>query len=241
MPARRSDHATPRRDGWTALAQVIDAGLVAAADPARAASERAYLKSERRFLGVGVPATRRIVRDALRAHPTADRAELWRAVDSLWAGDAFEHRRAAVELLVICREVLGVEDLDRLEVMCRGAETWALLDELAARVVGSVVERFPAQGGDVLDRWAIDPDSFWLRRTALLALLDPLRAGGGDFDRFGRYADSMLHEREFFIRKAIGWVLRDTSKRRPELVRAWVEPRLDAMSGVTRREATRYL
>ena len=146
-----------------------------------------------------------------------------------------------MELLVICREVLGVEDLDRLEVMCRGAETWALLDELAARVVGSVVERFPAQGGDVLDRWAIDPDSFWLRRTALLALLDPLRAGGGDFDRFGRYADSMLHEREFFIRKAIGWVLRDTSKRRPELVRAWVEPRLDAMSGVTRREATRYL
>ena len=51
----------------------------------------------------------------------------------------------------------------------------------------------------------------------------------------------MLGEREFFIRKAIGWVLRDTSKRRPELVRAWVEPRLEQMSGVTRREAVKYL
>ena len=230
MPVRRSE-----------LVGAVDAGLRASTDPARAESERAYLKSDRRFLGVGVPVTRRIVRDAVRAHPPADRAELWRAVDALWAGDAFEHRRAAVEVLVICRELLGIEDLDRLEAMCRGAETWALLDELAARVVGSVVERFPGESGAVLDRWATDAESFWVRRAALLALLDPLREGDGDFERFGRYADAMLHEREFFIRKAIGWVLRDTSKRRPELVRAWVEPRLDAMSGVTRREATKYL
>ncbi len=235
MPARRSDPATP------GLAQTIDAGLRASTDPARAESERAYLKSDRQFLGVGVPVTRRIVRDAFRAHPPADRAALWRAVDGLWGGEAFEHRRAAVEVLVIGRELLGVADLDRLESMCRDAETWALLDELAVRVVGSIVERFPADSGGVLDRWATDFGSFWVRRAALLALLEPLRAGGGDFERFGRYADSMLHEREFFIRKAIGWVLRDTSKRRPELVRAWVEPRLDAMSGVTRREATRYL
>lgn len=122
-----------------------------------------------------------------------------------------------------------------------GFETWALLDELAVRVVGSVIERFPAESGPLLDRWAEDPGSFWVRRAALLALLDPLRSGAGDFDRFGRYADAMLGDPEFFIRKAIGWVLRDTAKRRPDLVRAWVEPRMGAMSGVTRREAMKYL
>ena len=80
-----------------------------------------------------------------------------------------------------------------------------------------------------------------MRRSALLALLLPLRRGDGDFERFSRYADAMLEEREFFIRKAIGWVLRDTSKRRPELVAAWLGPRAGRASGVTVREAVKYL
>ena len=92
----------------------------------------------------------------------------------------------------------------------------------------------------ILDRWATD-DDFWVRRSALLALLLPLRRGGGDFARFGRYADAMLEEREFFIRKAIGWVLRDTSRKRPELVYAWLRPRVARASGVTVREAVKHL
>ncbi|MEA2447730.1 MAG: hypothetical protein QOK47_1367, partial [Actinomycetota bacterium] len=58
---------------------------------------------------------------------------------------------------------------------------------------------------------------------------------------FARNADLMLEEKEFFIRKAIGWVLREMSKRRPEEVRDWIEPRADRASGVTLREARKYL
>ncbi len=94
--------------------------------------------------------------------------------------------------------------------------------------------------GPVLDRWAID-DDFWIRRSALLALLVPLRRGAGDFDRFARYADVMLEEKEFFIRKAIGWVLRDTARRRPDLVFGWALPRAERMSGVTVRELVKPL
>ena len=75
----------------------------------------------------------------------------------------------------------------------------------------------------------------------MLALLVPLRQGGGDFDRFGRYADAMLNEREFFIRKAIGWVLRDTGRKRPDLVYEWLLPRAARASGVTIREAVKPL
>ena len=82
---------------------------------------------------------------------------------------------------------------------------------------------------------------FWVRRSAMLALLIPLRQGEGDFDRFGRYADGMLEEKEFFIRKAIGWVLREVSKKRPELVFDWIAPRTHRASGVTMREAVKYL
>ncbi|HEY5013186.1 MAG TPA: DNA alkylation repair protein [Acidimicrobiia bacterium] len=92
----------------------------------------------------------------------------------------------------------------------------------------------------MLDRWAVD-DDFWIRRSALLALLGPLRGGTGDFDRFSRYADAMLEEKEFFVRKAIGWVLRETAKKRPELVYHWLLPRAARASGVTVREAVKPL
>jgi len=68
-----------------------------------------------------------------------------------------------------------------------------------------------------------------------------LGRGHGDWKRFRRYADSMLAEEEFFIRKAIGWVLRETSKKQPERVRKYVASRLERMSGVTFREAVRRL
>ena len=75
----------------------------------------------------------------------------------------------------------------------------------------------------------------------MLCLLPALRRGGGDFDRFAGYADAMLDEREFFIRKAIGWVLREVSKKRPALVAEWLGPRTARASGVTFREAVKYL
>ena len=92
----------------------------------------------------------------------------------------------------------------------------------------------------MLDRWAA-ADDFWLRRAAMLALLVPLRQGRGDFERFGRYADAMLDEHEFFVRKAIGWVLRDTARKRPDLVYEWLLPRATRASTVTIREAVKPL
>jgi 3-methyladenine DNA glycosylase AlkD len=105
--------------------------------------------------------------------------------------------------------------------------------------VGPLVEGHP-ELTSTLDRWAGD-DDFWIRRSALLAHLLPLRQGRGDFDRFAGYADAMLEEREFFIRKAIGWVLRDTSRKRPQLVYEWLRPRAGRASGVTVREAVKHL
>jgi 3-methyladenine DNA glycosylase AlkD len=146
---------------------------------------------------------------------------------------------AAVELLDLGVELLRPEDLRLVERLLRDSRTWALVDGLAASVAGPLVERNPELGA-ILDRWAVD-DDVWLRRSSLLALLLPLRRGAGEFDRFSRYADVMLDEREFFIRKAIGGVLRETGRKRPDLVYAWLEPRASRASGITVREAVKYL
>ena len=89
-----------------------------------------------------------------------------------------------------------------------------------------------------LRRWARDRD-FWVRRTALLAQLDALRRGGGDFDLFAEIAAPMLGEKEFFIRKALGWVLREVSKKRPALSHAFLRRHLGALSGLTLREGAK--
>ncbi len=217
----------------------IEAGLRAHADPVRARGAKAYLKSEWEFIGVATPVFRRAIKDALAAAPLRDRTTLLTAVSALWANDVFELRAAAVELLDMHGALLSPTDLALVERLIRESRTWALVDSLAAHVAGSLVERHPKLAR-TLDRWARDGD-FWVRRSAMLALLVPLRRGGGDFDRFARYADAMLEEREFFIRKAIGWVLREVSKKRPALVADWISPRMHRASGVTRREALKYL
>ena len=145
----------------------------------------------------------------------------------------------AVLLLEAFQPLLRPADIVLLERMIRQSKTWAFVDELAIVIVGPLVERSPDLLR-VLDRWAWDND-FWLRRSAMLALLRPLRRGDGDFRRFARYAERMLEEREFFIRKSIGWILRETGKRRPDVVHAWLLPRAARASGVTIREAVKYL
>ena len=221
------------------IAQEIDAALRAAGDPARSEAERRYLKSTLEHYGTSVPATRRVVTTVLSERAALDHDALIAVVEALWARPVHECRAAAVELLELHCDLLGAADIGLLERLIRDSRTWALADGLAASVTGPLVDRVP-ELGSVLDRWAQD-DDFWLRRSALLALLIPLRQGGGDFERFGRYADAMLEEKEFFIRKAIGWVLRDTSRKRPELVAAWLAPRARHASGVTVREAVKYL
>lgn len=227
--------------GSTPTAAILS-DLRAAADPHRAAFERAYLKSGRDFLGVSVPATRKIVRAQFRTGAIAGREAALATAETLWDGPVFECRRAAVEVLAASVADLDERDLTSVEAYVRDGETWAIVDPLAIEVAGRIVARgVGAEVGGTLDRWATDADSFWVRRLSLLALLPSLRASSTEWNRFVRYADTMLPEKEFFIRKAIGWVAREVATRRPDDVRAWAEPRWERMSGVTRREVERHL
>jgi 3-methyladenine DNA glycosylase AlkD len=225
--------------GPAAEAEEIAEELRGEGDPARAAQERHYLKSDLHHFGASVPAIRKVVKAFAKDHPDLDRSEVVALTEALWAEPVHERRMAAVALLDHYGDQLLPTDLPLLERLIRESRGWALVDGLAASVVGPLVERSPGLA-DELDRWATDPD-LWVRRSALLALLPPLRRGEGDFDRFARYADGMLEEREVFIRKAIGWVLRETGKRRPDLVYRWILLRASRASGVTVREAVKPL
>lgn len=228
-----------RRVDTSQLADQIGAALRERGTPGRAERERAYLKSDLEHYGTTMPAIRSVARAAATQHRDLSHDDLLALVDALWAAPVHERRMATVELLRLYHDRLRGEDMAVLERLLRESRTWAFVDPLAAAVAGPLAERC-AELGAVLDRWAGDHD-FWIRRAALLALLGPLRRGEGDFGRFSRYADAMLEDREFFVRKAIGWVLRETARKRPALVCAWLLPRAARASGVTIREAVKPL
>jgi 3-methyladenine DNA glycosylase AlkD len=210
-----------------------------ARNPTRAVQEKRYLKSELAFFGAGNPTVRLAVRAYLRDHRDLDHDALLAIAESLFASRWYEHRLAASLLLAARAAMLGTNDLRRIERMLRDARTWALVDVLAEHVVGSIAARDP-RAVRTLRTWARD-DDFWIRRSALLALLHTLRRGGGDFALFESLAAPMLGETEFFVRKAIGWILRETSKKQPALVRGFLGRHARACSGVTYREAVKYL
>lgn len=222
------------------LAEDLEQRLAVLGTPERADKERAYLRSELHHLGVSVPAIRTTTVALLREHPELDRDGVVGLVEALWSEPVHELRMAAIEVLDARSQLLLPQDVPLLERLLRDCRTWALVDGLAASVVGDLRERYPAELEPTLEAWSQDPD-LWVRRASLLAYLVALRSGRGDFDAFARKADRMLEEREVFIRKAIGWVLRDTGRRRPELVTAWLEPRLGRAARLTIREAVKHL
>jgi 3-methyladenine DNA glycosylase AlkD len=205
----------------------------------RAEQEKRYLKSDLEFYGVTVPDLRRAVKEAVRGYPGLDRQAAVAWALALWREPVYERRAAAVEILSMTGKQLRASDLATIATLIREARTWALVDPLAGDVAGGIALRDPSSWPRV-DAWATDED-FWVRRSALLALLPGVRAGQPDLGRLERYAALMLAEKEFFIRKAIGWVLRELSKRDPQWVAGWTARHATVISGVTFREAVRRL
>lgn len=220
--------------------------LQALADFHRAEGEKAYLKSPLDFYGVTVPALERIARQWSKEHHQADMADITALATRLWASPYHEEKSLAVMLLKQRGKDLTLEHLPLIETMIGEATTWAHLDEIAVHLVGGLIENDP-RTLSYLPAWA-ESGSFWVRRAALLAQLLQFRRGEGDFDLFARLAVPMFREGEqwskkerFFIRKAIGWVLRELSKANPELVYEFVRKHRHEMSSLTFREATRRL
>jgi 3-methyladenine DNA glycosylase AlkD len=221
-----------------AVADDLERDLRALGTPERAEGEKRYLKSDLDFLGVSVWGIRKVMKAFAGQHRDLPRDDLVELIEALWAKPVFERRMMAAMLLEEYVAVLESSDLELIERLIRASKTWALVDVLSGDVVGEIILRNPKVAAR-LDAWAKD-DDFWVRRSALLAQLLPLKQGAS-FRRFASYADAMLDEKEFFIRKAIGWVLRETAKRRPDEVYEWLAPRAHRSSGVTIREAVKYL
>jgi len=217
----------------------LEAALAAQAQPDRAPSVQAYMKSQLRFLGCSQAAIRGAGVAWAKAHPRARRQQLRALVDALAASDVYEHRGAAIAILARHHRTLAADDLPWLAELCRRFAMWAHVDWIAAEVVSPHMGRTPSSLA-LVRSWASDP-SLWVRRLAILAQLRQYRRGQADVDLLEEIVLPMLDEKEPFIRKAIGWALRELAYAEPARVRVFTARHRDRMSGLTYREATKHL
>lgn len=215
----------------------VEAALAPLADPARAASMRAYMGDRFPFLGLPAPVRRAAVQ-ALGARPWASADALLDAAGALWQRPEREYRYTAVDLLLCHRRQLGLDHVGAMRALLETDPWWDTVDGLAA-VLGKVIHGADRAAGHVMmDAWIADA-GFWVRRAAMLHQL----GWRLDTDRqrlFG-YATHLAGEKEFFIRKAIGWALRDYARCDGEAVRAFVAAHEGMLSPLSRREALKHL
>ncbi len=211
--------------------------LQAQADPERAPAMAAYMKTDMPFFGVAAAPRRKVGSAAVKAFRPTDRADYEAKVRALWGHTHRETKYVAVQFAAQKRWI-DVASLPLYRQLVVEGAWWDFVDEVAARLVGGALANAPAAVFPVLDRW-IDDDVMWLRRTAILAQLKMKERT--DAERLFRYCRARMHETEFFVRKAIGWALRQYAYVDPDAVRAFVDAEKGNLSGLTYREATKHL
>lgn len=218
------------------LADAVRLALREHADPSIARGQQAYMKSAIPFLGVRVPEVRRLTRTTARSCPPADLDALGRAARELWDDAAYrEERYAATALTALPLATGRVELLALYEHMAVTGAWWDHVDEIAHRV-GATLAPHPAEVEPVVRRW-IASDDLWLRRLAILCQLD--RKEDTDLALLTDAIEAAAESREFFLRKAIGWALRQHAHVNPDWVRTFVAER--DLSPLSVREALRHL
>ena len=221
------------------LSEAVRRALREAAQPDKATTMRAYMKSEMPFLGVQAGPRRAALKRVFAAH-RIDGAPAWRrAVLELWREAEFrEERYAAVQLTGhhLYRDFQTLYTIPMYEELIVTGAWWDLVDELATQRVGVLLATFPDSMRPLMLRWAHDAD-LWKRRTAILCQ-NRFRTRT---DRALLYAciEPSLSDNDFFARKAIGWALREYAKTDPDEVIRYV--RATGISGLSRREALKNL
>jgi 3-methyladenine DNA glycosylase AlkD len=225
----------------TDLADRVLARLVpafdAARDPVRAEGQKAYMRDRFPFLGLTMGARRTLDRTVLADLPRPDQNDLRTIALRCWDLPEREYQYFACDLLRAQLRVPGPDFLDTIRTLINTKSWWDTVDPLATRVVGGLVRRHPEMVA-TMDDWSTG-DNLWLARTAILHQLH--YGAGTDTERLFGYCTGQAGHPDFFIRKAIGWALRQYARTDPAAVRTYVDNHRGELSPLSVREATKHL
>jgi 3-methyladenine DNA glycosylase AlkD len=220
-----------------AVLERLVASYSAARNDERAAAMRAYMRDQFPFLGIPNTQRRSLSREVLTGLPRPGEADLREVALACWKLPEREYQYFACDWLRRHARVCTPDFLATARTLITDRSWWDTVDALAAHLVGPIVANHPATAS-TMDEWVGEGD-IWLARTAILHQLTYKEAT--DTERLFRYCLARADHRDFFIRKAIGWALRQYAWTDPGAVRRFVAAHTDRLSPLSVREALKNI
>jgi 3-methyladenine DNA glycosylase AlkD len=212
--------------------------LALAANPAKAGDMQRYMKSEMPFRGVAKPERSRLAKSLFTAHAFTAPEPWVDAVLELWRDAEYrEERYLALDLTGAYPRWQSTGLLPLYDELIVTGAWWDFVDEIASRRIGPLLRADHETVAAVMRTWSRDPDR-WRRRTSIICQLGSKAAT--DTDLLADCVEANLTDPDFFLRKGIGWALRQHAKTDPGWVLAFVESH-PTLSPLSRREALKHL
>jgi 3-methyladenine DNA glycosylase AlkD len=218
----------------------LRARLTELADRTKAPRMQAYMKSEMPYHGVPMPLVKAVAKEVFRDAAFTDAAAFAKVVRQIWTGARFREERYAALMLAGHKAGRAFQDplaLPLYEFLIVDGAWWDFVDDVAVHRLGPLLASHPRELGRELRAWSRS-DDLWKRRSAIIC-----QVGLRDRVDWKLLVDAIepaLGEKEFFLRKAIGWALRSVAKEEPGLVRQYVEANAARLSGLSKREALKH-
>jgi 3-methyladenine DNA glycosylase AlkD len=219
------------------LARAARKALRDAGDPAKAPIMQAYMKSSMPYRGVHVPQVKKVARTVFSAHRIESFADWRDTILELWRGARYrEERYLAIELAGYSayRKFRTLDAMPMYEEMITSGAWWDYVDSIASHRLGELLRLHPAKMGRVLRTWA-KSDNMWKRRSAILAQLG--FKADTDLKLLYDCIRPSIRSKEFFLRKAIGWALRQFARVDTKEVSRYVAEHDTQLSPLSKREA----
>ncbi|MCP4307351.1 MAG: DNA alkylation repair protein [bacterium] len=212
--------------------------LASRADAEKAVGMAAYMKTDMPFYGVQKKGRTEVYRAMKAQFPVTDNVTYRRYVTALWERPHREEKYLAIRIAEQNRQFVVAKNLDLYRRLIVEGAWWDFVDAVAVHCVGIAFLQEREATQPSIERW-IDDDDMWLRRTSLISHLK--HKAETDCELLFDHCMRRAGEKEFFIRKAIGWSLREYAKTSPDRVTDFLIKNRDQLSGLSFREASKHL
>ena len=218
--------------------EFVQSRLAALADAQKSREMAAYMKTNMLFYGVQKPARELIFRDLKRQFPITTRSEYTDTIEALWSLPHREEKYLALAVAAGHAQFITPACLPLYRRLIIEGAWWDFVDDISTRLVGRLTLEHKGKIGPKMDRWIDDP-TMWIRRSALISHIN--HGEQTDQRQLFDHCLRRAHEKEFFIRKAIGWALRQYARTAPAQVSRFLRRHSQTLSPLSVREAAKHL
>ncbi len=205
-------------------------------DPEKAIQMSRYMKNQFGYYGIQATHRRELSRSFIKEEGIPIKSELFETLKKLWALPQREYQYFGMELAAKFRKKPEVSDIEIFEWMILHKSWWDTVDFIASNLVGNYFQSYNQQTNKIMADW-LDSGNMWLQRTSLIFQLKYKNSTNTDL--LSKQINALKHSKEFFIKKAIGWALREYAKTDPHWVHQFVSQ--TELSPLSKREALKNL